>query len=185
MSPPQERTNGSRDKSPVELSLAAFAWLAIWRTPTRFSFRRRRHKAEGILVPTLGRAKQGKTLRRSRCVNLVGFPSGPGFVHGSNPLCSLEKADSSRVSCLAYATGTAALEGSSVGLRRIVLVDGDDRIVGYGLGGFDGASVGREPDPETSSNWWIGSFAAAYPSKMRATRFTMETRRVLSACSRV
>ncbi len=66
------------------------------------------------------------------------------------------------------ATGTAALEGSSEGLRRIILVNGDDRIVGYGLGGFDASSVGEEPDLQTSRNWWIGSFTPADPSKVRA-----------------
>jgi hypothetical protein len=66
------------------------------------------------------------------------------------------------------AIGTATLEGSPVGLRRIVLVNDDDRIVGYGLGGFDGPAVGEEPDLQTSSDWWIGSFAPADPSKVRA-----------------
>ena len=41
------------------------------------------------------------------------------------------------------ATGTALLEGSSQGLPRILLVNSEDRIVGYGMGGFDPSSVGE------------------------------------------
>ena len=40
---------------------------------------------------------------------------------------------------------------------HILLVAGDGRVVGFGIGGFDAASVGRgEADPSTVGPWWIG-----------------------------
>ncbi len=68
------------------------------------------------------------------------------------------------------ATGTATLDGSAEELRRIIMVNGEDRIVGYGLGGFDPSAVGEEPDQTTSTEpvWWVGSLADADPSKVRA-----------------
>jgi MFS family permease len=68
------------------------------------------------------------------------------------------------------AVGTAWRKGSFDPLRRIVLVSGDGRIVGYGLGGFDSSSIGEEPDPETSNQpvWWTGDFMQRDPSKVTA-----------------
>jgi hypothetical protein len=68
------------------------------------------------------------------------------------------------------AVGTAWRKGSFDPLRRIVLVNGDGRIVGYGVGGFDSSSVGEDLDPETSSRpvWWTGDFGQADPTKVTA-----------------
>jgi len=68
------------------------------------------------------------------------------------------------------AVGTAWRKGSIDPLRRIILVNGDGRIVGYGLGGFDSSSVGEELDPETSNQpvWWTGDFGQADPTKVTA-----------------
>ena len=66
------------------------------------------------------------------------------------------------------ATGTASLEQSSQGLRRIILVNGEDRIIGYGLGGFDPSSVGEDEATSSEPIWWVGSFADKDPAKVRA-----------------
>jgi hypothetical protein len=66
------------------------------------------------------------------------------------------------------AIGTGSLMQSSEPLRRIVLVNDDDRIVGYGLGGFDPSSVGEDQATPSAPIWWTGSFADADPSKVRA-----------------
>jgi hypothetical protein len=66
------------------------------------------------------------------------------------------------------AIGTASVMQSPEGLRRIVLVSGEDRIVGYGLGGFDPSSVGENQATSREPIWWTGSFAYKDPAKVRA-----------------
>ena len=66
------------------------------------------------------------------------------------------------------AIGTASLMQLSEPLRRIVLVNGEDRIVGYGLGGFDPSSVGKDQATPSEPIWWVGSFADNDPAKVRA-----------------
>jgi hypothetical protein len=68
------------------------------------------------------------------------------------------------------AVGTAWREGSRHPLRQIVLVGGDDRIVGYALGGFDSSSLGEEAYSEASAKpvWWTGDFGPTDPASVRA-----------------
>jgi hypothetical protein len=67
------------------------------------------------------------------------------------------------------ATGAAWREGGSDGLRRILLVDGDGRVVGYGLGGFNRSSIAVAPDGEADRPIsWTGVFRHADPAQVRA-----------------
>ena len=66
------------------------------------------------------------------------------------------------------AVGTASVMQSSEPLSRIILVNGEDRIVGYGLGGFDPSSVGEGQATPAEPIWWLGSFADTNPAKVRA-----------------
>jgi hypothetical protein len=76
------------------------------------------------------------------------------------------------------AVGTAWRKPSFDALRRIVLVDSDGLILGYGLGGLEPFSVGGEPNPETLDRpvWWSGDFGKADPSKVRAYALDYEGR---------
>ena len=66
--------------------------------------------------------------------------------------------------------GRAWRSGSLEPMRRIVMVGDDDRVVGYGIGGFDARSTGEslEPDAPASPNWWIGDLQSGDPTKVRA-----------------
>ena len=54
-------------------------------------------------------------------------------------------------------TGRLTRPGTDGREPHILLVAGDRRVVGFGIGGFGAASVGRgEADPSTEGPWWIG-----------------------------